>query len=254
VIDRGPGRVRGGAERSYLVLADTIEKQIADTPAGTQLPSESDLMSRWHTSRPTVRAALLELERRFLIHRSRGKGTFVAQRIEYVISSDTSPSWRQSVREGGAVPEVRVLSITTEPPSDEACEHLELSPAVPVFRLERLGLVNGVPASAHTIFVPSDLAPEIGDVINERGSLYRGFRSLGFDPIRLWYSARLDTVDSRAAALLGFENRPALWRSEHCNVDSRSGRPLEYGWGRLRPDVLDIRMYLGTPRPASARP
>ena len=48
-------------------------------PAGSQLPTENDLIERFGVSRPTVRRAVQNLVSRGLVEIQRGKGTYVTR-------------------------------------------------------------------------------------------------------------------------------------------------------------------------------
>ncbi|HJV13878.1 MAG TPA: GntR family transcriptional regulator [Propionibacteriaceae bacterium] len=64
---------------AYHRLEETL-RQLIERQAllpGEQLPTEQQLADCLGISRPTVRHALQRLERANLIHRERGKGTFV---------------------------------------------------------------------------------------------------------------------------------------------------------------------------------
>lgn len=62
----------------YHQLKEHLKKQIrtGEIPAGEQLPSETELVRRFHLSRHTVRKAFGELEHEGWIFREQGRGTF----------------------------------------------------------------------------------------------------------------------------------------------------------------------------------
>ena len=53
--------------------------QSGDYQPGDRIPSEAHLIEEFGVSRPTVARALQELQRRGLVHRRRGAGTYVSQ-------------------------------------------------------------------------------------------------------------------------------------------------------------------------------
>ncbi|SMP60804.1 transcriptional regulator, GntR family [Sphaerochaeta associata] len=63
----------------YLKIYDDIRKKIKDgrLAPGMKLSTEQEIATQFGVSRPTVRQALLELEREGLLERYRGKGTFI---------------------------------------------------------------------------------------------------------------------------------------------------------------------------------
>ncbi|MBO6756318.1 MAG: GntR family transcriptional regulator [Roseibium sp.] len=66
----------------YRVVIDTIVERIASgaLPPGAMLPSETQLGAELGVSQGTARKALGELERRGLVQRAQGRGTFVTVR------------------------------------------------------------------------------------------------------------------------------------------------------------------------------
>ncbi len=68
----------------YHQLAEVMGQLIrrGTLQAWDQLPSEQFVADHFHVSRPTVRQAWQELERRRLIIRDHGKGTFVNGRTD----------------------------------------------------------------------------------------------------------------------------------------------------------------------------
>ncbi len=63
----------------YMKIYDDIRKKIKDgrLAPGMKLSTEQEIATQFGVSRPTVRQALLELEREGLLERYRGKGTFI---------------------------------------------------------------------------------------------------------------------------------------------------------------------------------
>lgn len=66
----------------YQTVIDTIVARIAggELPSGAMLPSETQLGAELGVSQGTARKALIELEKRGLVQRAQGRGTFVTVR------------------------------------------------------------------------------------------------------------------------------------------------------------------------------
>ena len=66
----------------YKQVADNVIQRIVDAeyPAGSILPSEFELAAEMNVSQGTARKALIELEKRGIVQRRQGKGTFVTLR------------------------------------------------------------------------------------------------------------------------------------------------------------------------------
>ena len=76
----------------YRQIADQLRHMIesGDLKAGTQVPTEDQLMEEYQASRNTVRGALKELATRNLVYTRHGKGTFVSERVRSIIITLTS--------------------------------------------------------------------------------------------------------------------------------------------------------------------
>src|ERR1700724_1514653 len=91
----------------YYQLKEVLRQQIkaGHLAPHTAIPSEPELVSRYHVSRATVRQALNELVNEGLLYRQHGKGTFVCEpRIQQALSEIASLSEelkRRGKRPGG---------------------------------------------------------------------------------------------------------------------------------------------------------
>src|SRR5262249_55473655 len=134
----------------YREMAEELESELLHVPVGSRVPSEHTLADRFGVSRPTARAALQELERRLLVHRVQGRGTFRRGRIDYVISPAQPPSFSDTVRRAGGVPGMQLLTLSVRRAVEQECRQLGLPPACAVWSMERLFTVNGEVAAYAT--------------------------------------------------------------------------------------------------------
>lgn len=238
---------------TYLDLADDLEQQLRRTAPGTRVVSEHELARERGVSRPTARAALQELERRYLVRRVRGAGTFVRRRIDYVIGPDTAPSWSDSVRAAGSEPTSTVERLRSGPASAEVRHRLELADGTSAVSLMRSTAVDGWPAGLTTSHLPGDLAGDLAARIDERApgtghvSLYRILvDDLGVDPVRTWTTASLEIPPPDVSARMGFDAPEPAWSVESVNRDRATRRPVELARSWMRADVYRIVLEQGT--------
>ncbi|NIY62706.1 hypothetical protein SMALB_0626 [Streptomyces malaysiensis] len=83
-----------------------MSAELAECARGTRVASEAEIARRFGVGRAAARAAVQELERRFVVRRTQGSGTFVNRRIDYVISRSAPPSWSATIAAAGLPHEV----------------------------------------------------------------------------------------------------------------------------------------------------
>lgn len=243
------------AEPVYLQLATELEAQCQALPGGTRVDSEHQLAAKHGVSRITARGALQELERRHVVRRQRGSGTFVAQRLPYPIRPDMAPSWSGTVRAAGHDPSHRMVSARTERASAALARALLLPRGRSVVRIERLGFVDGEVAAHQRSWLPLTDVPDLADVLGTSSLTETLRRRYGIEPSRWWSRAELRTVPEEVAGPLDLPRRPMAWRLESVNNNVSAGsdgiRPIEYTIGWLRADSFHVRLELG---PVDGRP
>lgn len=146
----------------YQQLYDHLYRNIVDGRwrPGDMLPSETELIERYHVSRVTVRQALALLVKDGLIYRRRGLGTFVAvPKIEQGLNRIISFS--DDMRRRGFQAGTTVLSSGLFAASEEIAERLNSNPGEEIAYLERLRLADGEPMSIEISHLIHRLCPGI---------------------------------------------------------------------------------------------
>ncbi|NLE44379.1 MAG: GntR family transcriptional regulator [Chloroflexi bacterium] len=132
---------------------------------GEQLPAEVQLAAQFGISRPTLREALLHLEREGIVVRRHGVGTFVA--LDYHQRMDSGLERMESIlevaeRQGIAV-DVVDLEVFIEPATKALMAELQVERDTPITWVRRVLLVDGmraaymVDAAPESILGPGDL-------------------------------------------------------------------------------------------------
>jgi len=145
----------------YYQLADILREIIKKSAAGDAtefLPSENELVQTYQVSRATVRQALNSLEREGLIHKAKGKGTYISKhRVRYPLTQLISTTEEMRLR--GWKPGVEVLSFKELETHSPITEALRLKRNDQIYELCRLRLGNNEPLGIQWTYLPVKLFP-----------------------------------------------------------------------------------------------
>ncbi len=231
---------------AYLAMADELEGALVGLTPGTRLPSEHQLAADHGVSRITARAALQELERRHAVRRTRGSGTFVALRLPYGLRAGSLPSWSRVVRGAGHEAGYQIIEARRTRAPARVARHLLLARGQAVVRLERVGLIDGLPAAHQVMWFPSARFPDLADRLNHPVSTAEVLADhYGVATERWWIRADLRPVEADVADHLDLVGRPLAWRTETVNRATGEGQPTEYSNGWLRADCFAVYLEVG---------
>ncbi len=233
----------------YMQLAELLRQEItANRPASGEvysLPSENELARQHGINRATVRHALDVLEREGRIFREKGKGAFAAtRRVEQELTRLVSTTEIMRQRGWSLVTRVICVCLMTVPP--QAAQHLELAAGAQVYELQRLRIVDGVPLSLQTAYLPAALCPQLEE--NDlTSSLYRLLETR----YRLLLWSGQETLRARGATeaearLLQVRAGTPVMYSERVSY-SPKGTPVEYLEAVWRGDRYDFKVTLARP-------
>ncbi|NMB12108.1 MAG: GntR family transcriptional regulator [Firmicutes bacterium] len=141
-------------------LSDLVKEEIVamieeqNLQSGDQLPSEEQLSKDLNVSRPTVREALQTLEKRGIVTRQQGKGTFVTSFASLQSGLETWSSLSEVIAESGRKPGARVLSLNEGTFGSNIHARLKIAGDEACMRLERVRTADGDPMSYVIDYVP----------------------------------------------------------------------------------------------------
>lgn len=232
----------------YEQLAELLRREIGAKQAAGELyplPSENELAEQHGISRATVRHALDELEREGWIYRQKGVGSFApVRRIEQDLTALVSTSEEMGRRGWSLV--TKVLSVDQAPAASHVARALELPPESPVYAICRLRVVEDVPLSVQTNFLPATLCPKLEEA-DLTSSLYRLLESRY--GLRLWTGRevlRARGATQHEAQLLGIHEGTPVMYAERTTY-TVSGVPAEYLEAVWRGDRYDFTVTLTRP-------
>lgn len=245
-----PGDCVYMTEQRYRIIADQLECEIDALVPGTKLDSEHTLMKRFGVGRAAARAALQELERRLLVRRVRGSGTFVSERIDYVISRDRRPSWHQTILSAGAQPRTILLDYSVSELPEDCARKLELTPGTPAHHMLRLNYINNVVAGLASEWISHEVVPDLAAGMRVEESLDEVLRQMGHvRSVRAWCRTASAIPPPEVQDRLQLVTATPVWVVESVNRDADTGKALTYSKGWMRGDAVRVVMEIGISPP-----
>lgn len=214
----------------YYQLKEVLRQQIraGHLAPHTAIPSEPELVARYHVSRATVRQALTELVNEGLLYRQHGKGTFVCEpRVQQTLSELTSLT--QEIKRRGKHPGGILLVSELIRGTEIVRKRLELADEEQVIRLERLRTADDLPIAHEIDYLPH---PRAGGVYKRAqevasGSLYSLMSTEGLIPYLAEEAFKAGAASQREAELLRIEPSEPGLRLNCITLDS-TGSPIVY--------------------------
>lgn len=169
----------------YEQLYDQVMEWFRDKPYYSLLPSERELCSIFHVSRPTVRKAMEMLERDRCIVRVQGKGAFFIgikknQNDEKAATKQIAFYNRVFLR--GDYTSSKVLTQKVVLANEEMAKKLGVAVGEKLFRLERLRYINEELWSLADSYSKHSLCPKLMEYDYSERSLHNTMASYGQIP------------------------------------------------------------------------
>jgi GntR family transcriptional regulator len=196
----------------YAVMVNTVQQRIEDGtyPPGTTLPSETQLMSEFDASRPTVVRALGILQQDGWIESQQGKGRFVKGRPTAPPSSRLDSRAAELLHQSESA-NVTLLRAGTIMATNRAAAALELDAKTPVIARRRLVLAEIGPVELSSVYVPVELSTgtDLGESEPMADGVLRHLRDrkgVTFDHATERISARLPTAEEADLLRIGADD------------------------------------------------
>ncbi|HIA86332.1 MAG TPA: GntR family transcriptional regulator [Candidatus Marinimicrobia bacterium] len=236
---------RNGIIPMYYQLKELISDWIADGEykPHDQLPSENELRTSFSVSRNTAQKALKTLVDKGVAYRIQGKGTFVADpQIAYSITATLSFS-------------SEIIGLRKEPrnilnfskatgASSHIARLLEIEEGDQVCTIQRIRLVDDIPAALMTSYLPVDLVPRLLDTLVVDKSLFQTIkREYGIEVGSGFETLQVGHADEYEAKQLGIREGDAVFMLERISKTTE-GIVLELAKTVLRGDISKIYVEL----------
>ncbi|MGH3981035.1 MAG: GntR family transcriptional regulator [Pseudonocardiaceae bacterium] len=231
----------------YLEIADELAAELKGAAPGAKIAGEHCIGRRFGVGRAAARGALRELERRLLVRRVQGAGTFVNRRIDYTISHNRRPSWHETVAAAGGRPRSVVRGIDAVPLQEKRAAVLELPAGTPSYRLVRRSYIDDLLASWVQEWIPVEVVADLDVALHTVESLDLVLRQMGrVSPVRAWCRVSLDVPPGQVLAELQLEASQPVWQVESISRDAATGRPVMCSRAWMRADAVRVVVELGS--------
>ncbi len=221
----------------YMQIVDTMLERIeqGELTPGDRLAPERALAGDFGVNRRTIRQALEVLERRGLIERRQGSGTFISEpRMERGASEFFH--FTERIRQRGFAAGSEVLSLERVVPSPFVATELEISPDAEIYRFHRLRTISSRPVLIETFALPADLVPGFDAFDVTERSVYEIMRT-EYDIHVAYARQSLEAValsQIEAQWLGASPGAPAML--ERRLAFDEQGRPVDFGTDLYRGD------------------
>jgi GntR family transcriptional regulator len=225
---------------------------------GARLPRQQELARVWHTTLPTVRQALDQLQRDGLIRVEHGVGTFVAD-LDQAHDPFAVASFTEALQAHGLAVETRLLAVEPWADNTTAMDALRTSAAEGVVALTRLRGIGGRPVVLQHSYAPGRLRAELADFTSTE-SLYAFLRHrAGLVAGGYQETVAAETAPDAVAEVLGLDAGGPILVARRTTTTA-VGQPFLYDEAYLPPDrvtmtitrrgagtSVDLAPFLATP-------
>ena len=222
----------------YLQVADALEEKIADLAAGEPMPSEHELARDHEINRLTARAALEELQRRYLVRRQQGRRTVVARRIEYRLDGKGVPGWTKTVAKTGAVPRTEIDVLRSRQPPADIRAALKLAKKASALYLGRRRFVDEELAAYSAAWLAPAFVPNLEKHMDAGGTLNAALRRYDLKPKRGLLRCHLSVAPPDLAQRFESHDRPLVFELTTHLLSGKRLFGVMTTW--LRADIFDV--------------
>lgn len=214
-------------EPLWVQAVDLITKQIESgaLQPGARLPPERELCQQLNISRVTLRKALNRLIEVGIVSASHGRGWFVSAGVSRKEWPNSLESFTETAKRMGLVASSTVLRAESSAATLDEAEELSIAPGTPLFHLDRVRLLDGVPTALDSTLIPVAVLPGWADIDFATASLYDAVTSGGTELVRADSTIEAREASDAIAESLGIAVGKPLLVMHQVVVDA-SDRPL----------------------------
>lgn len=221
--------MEGNMKPIYRQIEDYIMDNIHNSKyqQGMMIPSEEEFCEKFHTSRMTVRKALDSLTAKGVLHKMKGKGTFVSKfNIEKTMNS--IGGWKQTMQAAGHKTKSELLRIAMEKADEQIAKNLNLEVGRMVYVIERLRYADDVPVLIEQAHLNAAMLPKLLEHEFLDDSLYDVLeKEYDIHIHHVYQKLRTKHVFGEYARLLFDEDEAVAMIMENTSFDTYT-QPVEY--------------------------
>ncbi|MGV3549642.1 phosphonate metabolism transcriptional regulator PhnF [Rhizobium sp.] len=213
----------------YKIVADELAEQInsGELEPGVQLPTETELSTRFNINRHTLRRAISILSDIGLVNVEHGRGTFVTNgAMNYPVQKEMS--FTDIIAKSSRLPEAQFLRASRVKAKGMLAEDLQVELGTECMMIDMLRFASKVPISVSSHFYVAERFPDLAEMVEGSHSLSKSFKACGVKG----YVRKLTRISCRSSTeeetrlLKQPPTRPVLV-AEILNVDG-NGTPVEH--------------------------
>jgi DNA-binding GntR family transcriptional regulator len=239
------GRIRPDyPEPLWIQAVNLITAEIASgvLKPGMRLPPERELCQQLNISRVTLRKALTSLVDEGVLNASHGRGWYVAARASNKAWPNSLESFTEAANRMGLTPTSKVLRAEVAPANLDEADELSIAPGTPLFHLERIRFLNGVPIAVDRNALPADSVPDFPERDFSEESLFTALSEVGLEFLRADSTIEAREADADLAEHLDLATgKPVL--AMHQLVFDRADKPIFASTIRYSGDRYRMRTF-----------
>jgi GntR family transcriptional regulator len=205
------------------------------------VPGEAHLMAEYGVSRGVIRDALDLLRAERLIERLQGAGTFVVAQARVRHGIEVLRGLPDGIDKGASRITYQVLDLRRVPAPPIVAERLRISAGADVVFFERVTLLDGGPLTLRSSWFPCPVGAALLRTDAQLGtSIYRLIEhQLGVEVGYTDQQIEATVADRTVSVVLKTRLGAPILLLERL-VHRTDGRPVEFGFGRIRGDRLAL--------------
>lgn len=230
----------------YFQLKEKIKGKIVNgsLEPGDLIPSERELSKKYNISRPTIRQALKELENEGLIHREKGRGSFVSKpKIKYGFIQKFT-TFYDDMKEKGHETKTKVLKKEIYYAEGSITKKLNISENDKVIFIHRVRFIEGDPVVSVMNNIPYKLCPQLINENLENKSLYNILaKKYNIKPYRAEITLEPIVANEYDKKLLNIKEGSAMFLMKNITYSS-DNLAMDYFESHFRGDKGKVKVKL----------